>query len=426
MLKSRLLPMAAAVALLGATGIGTAHAAGTTATTAAGATHATHRLAPGTVSVPAQRLSHFSHLLQTRRPTPSGHTANQTSTNWAGYAAQNSTFTTVTSSWTEPSVSCNAGGIVAFWIGLDGYGSNSVEQDGTGVDCSGGSPEAFAWWETYPANSIQSYSDAVAPGDRLTSTITDVGGGEYQMALTDQSQGWSENHTVSASGSDASAEVIAEAVTSGSSVTPLPDFGSVSFTGSTFNGGSMQASGAVAIDMTDSSGNVIASTGADDGAGDFTVSYGSSSQPPPGNGSVTVNNPGSQSSAVGAAVSLQINGTDSAGRALSYQATGLPPGLSISGSGLISGTATTAGTYTVEVTASDASGSTGSTSFTWSVGGGGGTGCGGLAAWSSTTSYAPGDQVSYNGDKWTATWYSTGAEPGAAASWDVWSDDGAC
>ncbi|MFF3920027.1 putative Ig domain-containing protein [Streptomyces sp. NPDC001852] len=94
-----------------------------------------------------------------------------------------------------------------------------------------------------------------------------------------------------------------------------------------------------------------------------------------GGNTVTVTNPGSQSTAAGGSVSLQIKATDSAGAALTYSATGLPTGLSINSStGLISGTASTAGTYQVTVTAKDSTGASGSTSFTWTVGGGGG-GC---------------------------------------------------
>ncbi|MEU9379681.1 putative Ig domain-containing protein [Streptomyces sp. NPDC048279] len=88
---------------------------------------------------------------------------------------------------------------------------------------------------------------------------------------------------------------------------------------------------------------------------------------------VTVTSPGSQSTATGGSVSLQISATDSAGAALTYSATGLPTGLSISGSGLISGTASTAGTYQVTVTAKDSTGASGSASFSWTVGTGGGT-----------------------------------------------------
>jgi hypothetical protein len=215
----------------------------------------------------------YSHLLRPSHGVD-GY-ANQTSTNWSGYAASSGTYTSVSSSWVEPTVSCNTQGIVAFWIGLDGWGSSTVEQDGTGVDCSSGSPQYFAWWETYPANSIQEYGDTVQPGDSLTSTVTDEGNDTYDMVLTDNTEGWSEdNPEQGASGaSDASAEIIAEAVTSGSSVTALPDFGSIGFSGSTINGSTMESSNAQAIDMTDSSGNVIARTGATDGSGDFTITY---------------------------------------------------------------------------------------------------------------------------------------------------------
>jgi 3D (Asp-Asp-Asp) domain-containing protein len=48
------------------------------------------------------------------------------------------------------------------------------------------------------------------------------------------------------------------------------------------------------------------------------------------------------------------------------------------------------------------------------------------AAWSATTSYTPGELVSYDGDNYTATYYSTDAVPDAATSWAVWSSDGAC
>jgi Beta-1,3-glucanase/Putative Ig domain/F5/8 type C domain len=93
---------------------------------------------------------------------------------------------------------------------------------------------------------------------------------------------------------------------------------------------------------------------------------------------VTVNNPGSQTSTVGTAVSQQITATDSAaGQTLTYTASGLPAGLSISSGGLISGTPTTASTSTVTVTATDTTGASGSATFTWTVNSSGGGGGGG-------------------------------------------------
>jgi Putative Ig domain len=94
-----------------------------------------------------------------------------------------------------------------------------------------------------------------------------------------------------------------------------------------------------------------------------------------GGNTVTVTNPGNQVGAVGTAVSLQVRATDSAsGQTLTFTAGGLPAGLSISSSGKISGTPTTAGTSNVTVTASDATGARGSASFSWTINPSGGCG----------------------------------------------------
>ncbi|WP_198045642.1 alkaline phosphatase family protein [Kitasatospora mediocidica] len=87
-----------------------------------------------------------------------------------------------------------------------------------------------------------------------------------------------------------------------------------------------------------------------------------------GGNTVTVGNPGTQNATVGSPTSLQLQGTDSgSGQTLGYTATGLPAGLTISGSGLISGTPTTAGTSTVTVTATDTTGATGRAAFSYTV-----------------------------------------------------------
>jgi PKD repeat protein len=98
---------------------------------------------------------------------------------------------------------------------------------------------------------------------------------------------------------------------------------------------------------------------------DFALNASGSS----GANTVTVSNPGNQTGTVGTAASLQIAASDSAsGQTLTYSATGLPAGLSISGStGLISGTPSAAGTSSVTVTATDTTGAKGSASFSWTV-----------------------------------------------------------
>ena len=80
--------------------------------------------------------------------------------------------------------------------------------------------------------------------------------------------------------------------------------------------------------------------------------------------------PGNQQNAAGTAIQLQVTSLNAAdGQSPQFAASGLPPGLSISSSGLITGTisSTASGTYQVTVTATSPSGATGSVSFLWTV-----------------------------------------------------------
>jgi serine protease len=134
---------------------------------------------------------------------------------------------------------------------------------------------------------------------------------------------------------------------------------------------------------------------------------------------VTVTNPGNQSTAAGTAVSLQINGSDSAsGQTLTYTATGLPAGLSISSSGRITGTPTTSGTSSVSVTAKDSTGASGSTSFSWTVGSTGG--CSGSGQKLGNPGFETGTAA-----PWTASTGVVDNSSGEAAhsgSWKAWLD----
>jgi hypothetical protein len=84
---------------------------------------------------------------------------------------------------------------------------------------------------------------------------------------------------------------------------------------------------------------------------------------------ITVTAP-SSASAVGNPVSWQVAGSgpdETAGYQPAFQATGLPPGVSMNPAGLMAGWPSTAGTYRATVTASDGLGGTGTASFTWAV-----------------------------------------------------------
>ena len=88
------------------------------------------------------------------------------STNWSGYAATGS-FHSVSANWTEPTGRCtSATRYASFWVGLDGLNSSTVEQTGSEVDCSGGSPVYYSWYEMYPAFP-HNFSNSAANGSPI-------------------------------------------------------------------------------------------------------------------------------------------------------------------------------------------------------------------------------------------------------------------
>ena len=164
---------------------------------------------------------------------------NSTSSNWSGYAVTGSKYTSVSASWTEPSGRCSGTAYSSFWVGLDGDTSNSVEQTGTDADCSGSTPQYYAWYEMYPKYPVN-LKGTVKPGDHLSASVTTDGKGNFVLTIADSTQGWTNTTNAKLRGAAlASAEVIAEAPSSRSGVLPLANFGTVNFTSAMANGVAM-------------------------------------------------------------------------------------------------------------------------------------------------------------------------------------------
>ncbi|MBO0806592.1 MAG: hypothetical protein J2P25_26370, partial [Nocardiopsaceae bacterium] len=152
---------------------------------------------------------------------------NVTSNNWSGYADTGKSFSKVSASWKQPKASCGLGVIsmAAFWVGIDGLKSSSVEQDGTMVECYLGTEYQYTWWEMYPSNSVQTVGSAVHAGDAITASVT-RSGKTYALKVTDSTHpGNSFSTKKSCSCADSSAEWVAEAPSNGVTEYPLTDFG---------------------------------------------------------------------------------------------------------------------------------------------------------------------------------------------------------
>jgi hypothetical protein len=193
--------------------------------------------------------------------------------NWGGYADTGTTFTSVTTTWTQPSTTCGSSTTyAAFWDGLDGYSSGTVEQTGTLVECYGGAAYYYAWYEMYPAGLV-TYSSTVRPGDSFTAT-TSYSGGTYTLTLKNNTEGWTDTHTAGGSYARSSAEVIVEAPSSSSGILPLAHFAPTTFTGSRVNGSAISAFTDHQIDIASSSGSLKETTSGLDSTGtSFTATW---------------------------------------------------------------------------------------------------------------------------------------------------------
>jgi hypothetical protein len=166
-----------------------------------------------------------------------------TSEDWSGYATTGDTYNSVTGAWTQPAVTCSSDQTAysAFWVGLDGDTSRTVEQIGTESDCSHGAPVYSAWYETYPDPSVP-IPNPVQPGDSFSASVTADGGDSFTLTLKDVTQGWTYTTTaISFRAQLGSAEWIAEAPSTGRRALPLADFGAVTFTQSMANDAAISA-----------------------------------------------------------------------------------------------------------------------------------------------------------------------------------------
>lgn len=156
-----------------------------------------------------------------------------TSTNWSGYALTGGTYTYVHGSWTVPTATCASGedSQSSTWVGLDGWGSDTVEQLGSTTGCTFGIPTYIPWTEMYPALPVP-LDESMSPGDTMTGSVTSSAGGtSYLLVLTDSTKGWTYRTTESASPADAdlSAEWITELPSCPVFCDDLTDFGRVTF-----------------------------------------------------------------------------------------------------------------------------------------------------------------------------------------------------
>jgi Peptidase A4 family len=231
--------------------------------------------APASAAAPHSSTTPHRSSTAPHRGAPIHKLTHGTSTNWAGYAAINSAFTSVSSSWTQPTATCTSQTTYSsFWVGLDGYNSNSVEQTGTDADCSGGQASYYAWYEMYPKFPVNLSTSTypVRPGDQMHASVNFSGRNAFTLKISNTTRGWTFNTTQKSKAQRTSAEVIAEAPSSSGGVLALTNFGTANFGASNANGQSLASYRPDKIDMV-SGGIVKAQTGSIATNGSFSVTW---------------------------------------------------------------------------------------------------------------------------------------------------------
>ncbi|KAM0264332.1 hypothetical protein ACHAQJ_000822 [Trichoderma viride] len=221
-------------------------------------------------SIRARSSARRSNRFQAGSDNVNG-TADVESTNWAGAAITTSGITEVTGTFTVPKPTVPSGGSSrdeycgAAWVGIDGYSDADLIQTGVLWCVEDGEFEYEAWYEYLPASLVAYSGISVSAGSVVTVTATKTGTNSGVTTLT--SGGKTVSHTFSRENSPlpgTSAEWIVEDFTSGSSLVPFADFGSVTFTGASalVNGATVTpgSGSATTIDLEDESGNILTST----------------------------------------------------------------------------------------------------------------------------------------------------------------------
>ncbi len=220
-----------------------------------------------------------SNVIPAPKPLNTPNPDAQTSTNWSGYAAAanltnppDDSVSAVYGSWVVPTLTGPLTGTAdsSTWVGIDGYGTSTVEQTGTQQVINNGVVTYCAWWEMYssgdkqPQQTIQSM--IVKPGDQITASVqymtSGANAGEFCLSINDTSRAGDSFTTYQSSAQTqnpladrSTAEWIMEAPTVNGSISTIANFGSVTFTGASavINGirGSINASPwqSVALDI---------------------------------------------------------------------------------------------------------------------------------------------------------------------------------
>lgn len=228
-------------------------------------------------SVASKAIFHHPRIPTAR---PAKVAAGWASSNWSGYAATGTTYSSVTAKWTVPAVSASRKATYSSdWVGIDGFNNSDLIQTGTESDYYNGSAHYDAWWEILPAAETVIPSITVRPGDTVTASITKGSGSSWTITITDGGRSFTTTQTYT--GPQTSAEWIEEAPSLGGRIATLANYGQATFDPGTANGSNPRLTAGEGGVMVQKRVQVSTPSNPDSDTDGFNAAYGATAPPPP-------------------------------------------------------------------------------------------------------------------------------------------------
>jgi hypothetical protein len=206
---------------------------------------------------------------------------------WSGYIVasdiqnRSPVVSNVSASWTVPEVKPSENNTFSgVWVGIGGYGEETLIQTGTEQEYINGKLVYYAWYELLPDYLVHIPNLHVRPGDTITASISLVNenASTWSIEIRDVTRGEHFKKVVVYNSSMLSAEWIVERPKVNGTISTLADFGNVTFTeckatvdGVTGTIGNFSYAQLVMHDDEDTS--LVSVSPLNDAASAFTVSY---------------------------------------------------------------------------------------------------------------------------------------------------------
>jgi hypothetical protein len=158
---------------------------------------------------------------------------------WSGYMVapdvqdQSPLVTGVNASWRVPEVKPSENNTFSgVWVGIGGYGEDTLIQTGTEQECIDGKVTYYSWYELLPAHLVRISDFKVRPSDVIMASISlaSQNSNTWLIEINDVTRGGYFKKTVVYNSSMRSAEWIVERPLVNGGISTLANFGNVTFT----------------------------------------------------------------------------------------------------------------------------------------------------------------------------------------------------